>query len=311
MVDYLLKDLNSGTLSSNVLAGASTLPSASFATLPVVSAPDILWLTLDPEAVSGAPEIVKVTSHASSSTNVTVVRGQGGTTDRNHGSGTKVVAGLVKAVFDEIETEMGGLRTDLDADVADLLAHSADDDAHGSVTDLAAHVADNDGDAHVAATSSAAGFQSGAHWSKTERLGEGVELSRDSGQSVGNGTTAFVVWNQEVYDPANWHSNAEGNLINIPYTGFYLIEVKLGTSIAVSEAGFRLNSNTPGSGGTFFEFSNPEIDQMLTAFGTGLSEVRRLTAGDDLRVEITDDVGVGGGSTIGTGCRFLAVFLGP
>jgi len=84
-VATLFPNLKGGTITDNPLAiGATTINSAGFANLPVVTAPDFLWLTLDPDALVGAPEIVKVTTHTSSATSVTVVRGQQGTAARSH-----------------------------------------------------------------------------------------------------------------------------------------------------------------------------------------------------------------------------------
>jgi hypothetical protein len=64
--------------------GATTINSAGFAVLPVVVAPDFLWLSLDPDGVDGVPEVVKVTAHAAAATSVTVVRGEQGTVAREH-----------------------------------------------------------------------------------------------------------------------------------------------------------------------------------------------------------------------------------
>jgi len=114
MVDYILKDLQIGTLTSGISSGSTTLASASFAAIPVISAPAFMWMSLDPDGVDGTVEIVKITAHSSSSTSITVTRGHGGTTPRSHAADTKVVAGLVKAVFDEIEDELTVLRADVD-----------------------------------------------------------------------------------------------------------------------------------------------------------------------------------------------------
>jgi len=81
----LYPNLKGGTITDNPLAiGATTINSAGFANLPVVTAPDFLWLTLDPDALVGAPEIVKVTAHSSAATSVTVVRAQQSTAARSH-----------------------------------------------------------------------------------------------------------------------------------------------------------------------------------------------------------------------------------
>lgn len=66
----------SGGITDNPLAiGATTINSTSFALLPAVSAPDVMWLTLDPLAANGSPEIVQITAHTAAAGSVTVVRG--------------------------------------------------------------------------------------------------------------------------------------------------------------------------------------------------------------------------------------------
>lgn len=75
----------SGAISDNPLSsGATTINSSQFATLPVVTNPDVLVLTLDPLGAVGAPEIVTVTAHTSSATSVTVTRAAEGTSARSH-----------------------------------------------------------------------------------------------------------------------------------------------------------------------------------------------------------------------------------
>lgn len=83
----LRSNFNNGTLSAAATNVATTLSSAGFAALPVVAAPDVLFIVLDPQATAGNPEIVQVTAHTASATTVTVVRGQEGTIARAHASG--------------------------------------------------------------------------------------------------------------------------------------------------------------------------------------------------------------------------------
>ncbi len=84
----LRSNFQRGSLSSNVTNVATSLPSTEFSALPVVASPDYLEIVLDPDAVHGNPEIVKVTAHTSSATSVTAVRGQEGTSARSHNSST-------------------------------------------------------------------------------------------------------------------------------------------------------------------------------------------------------------------------------
>lgn len=77
--------------------GASTVNAAGLSSFPTVAAPDYAWLTLDSSAINGAPEIVKVTSHSASATVASIVRGQQGTTARQHPSGTRLVQSITQS----------------------------------------------------------------------------------------------------------------------------------------------------------------------------------------------------------------------
>lgn len=66
----------SGVLTADPGSGGTTLNSANFAFVPAVAIPNTMRLTLDPDGLSGAPEIVLVTAHTASATSLTVTRGQ-------------------------------------------------------------------------------------------------------------------------------------------------------------------------------------------------------------------------------------------
>jgi len=88
----LRRNFASGTITDNPLtAGATTINSAGFSGLPVVAAPDIMTLVLDPLGTGGIPEVAYVTAHTAAATAVTVVRGQestyGGSGARQHAQG--------------------------------------------------------------------------------------------------------------------------------------------------------------------------------------------------------------------------------
>lgn len=84
-----------GTTTDNPLtAGATTMNSAGLANLAAVSSAEAL-IILDPNRVSGAPEIVVVTAHTGSATSATIVRGQFGTSARQHAAGTEWVHGPI------------------------------------------------------------------------------------------------------------------------------------------------------------------------------------------------------------------------
>lgn len=100
----------SGTTTDNPLtAGATTINSPGFVDLPVVNTTNHLILILDPLEVAGQAEIVQVTSHAASSSSVTVVRGFDTTTPRQHNLGTTWFHGPV--VSDYNFTDIAALST--------------------------------------------------------------------------------------------------------------------------------------------------------------------------------------------------------
>lgn len=78
-----------GTTTNNpLLVGGTTLNSAGLANLAVVAGADRAVITLDPNRVNGAPEIVIVTAHSGAATSATITRGAEGTAAREHPSGT-------------------------------------------------------------------------------------------------------------------------------------------------------------------------------------------------------------------------------
>lgn len=86
----LRANLAYGTITDNpLLVGATTLNSAELPRLAAVSSPDIYAVTLDPHREHGEPEIIHVTSYDGSATSATILRGQEGTTAREHPAGTR------------------------------------------------------------------------------------------------------------------------------------------------------------------------------------------------------------------------------
>jgi hypothetical protein len=98
-------NLCSGTLTVDPGTGG-LLTSPGFANLPVVTAPDTLRLTIDPDGINGLPEIVLVTAHTASATTVTVTRGQetsfGGAAAHAHPIGTVWRHASTRAAFEEL-----------------------------------------------------------------------------------------------------------------------------------------------------------------------------------------------------------------
>lgn len=92
-----------GTITDNPLTNvATTMNSAGLANLAAVTAPDTALITLDPNRVSGAPEIVLVTAHTAAATSATIVRGDFGTAARQHALGTEWVHGPVATVSSDL-----------------------------------------------------------------------------------------------------------------------------------------------------------------------------------------------------------------
>lgn len=69
-------------------AGGSFSPasgwSAGAANFPAVASPDVAYITLDPDGINGAPEIVMVTAHTAAATTFTFTGAQFGTVGRIH-----------------------------------------------------------------------------------------------------------------------------------------------------------------------------------------------------------------------------------
>jgi hypothetical protein len=110
-------NITSGTLSADPGASGTTISSAALANLPVVTAPDTLRLTLDPDGVGGQPEVVPITNHAASATTATVIRGDesasGGSVGRAHSIGTKWTVSWTKAHADQLPYRLTNAKGDL------------------------------------------------------------------------------------------------------------------------------------------------------------------------------------------------------
>lgn len=98
----LYENLQGGTITDNPLSsGATTINSSAFQYLPTLTGGDVMYITLDPAGVNGAPEIVKITAHSAAATSVTVVRAQQDTTARAHPVSSQWIHGLTEADVDE------------------------------------------------------------------------------------------------------------------------------------------------------------------------------------------------------------------
>ena len=89
-----------GTVDNNPLAaGGTSLSADELANLVAVTGTDTAVITLDPNRVNGAPEIVYVTAHSASATTATILRGQEGTAARAHPQGTFWVHAATRVDF--------------------------------------------------------------------------------------------------------------------------------------------------------------------------------------------------------------------
>lgn len=189
-----------GTITDNPLSNvATTINSANFANLPVVSGSDIMYLVLDPDAVDGAPEIVTVTAHTASSTSVTVTRETQSTTKRQHASGTTWRAAFTKADADQLAAII--------ADGAIDTANLADDAVTTAKIDAGAVDTTELADGAVTAV----------------KLGDRSEFTATQQASTITGGTP-ITFDVEVQDDLGVGS-AGTSFWTIPSTGIYRISV--------------------------------------------------------------------------------------
>lgn len=126
----------SGNLLSDPGESGTTLQSDNFADLVEVSGGDFIVVVLDPKEQYGKPEIVHVTAHTALSTDVTVTRGEEGTTPRAHPIGTRWLANITKAATDRWDTfDMpSDIEPDDVASEGSSPAYARADHTHGIVT---------------------------------------------------------------------------------------------------------------------------------------------------------------------------------
>lgn len=248
----LYRNFLAGTTTDNPLSsGATTINSSGFASLPVVSGSDVMWLVLDPDATAGAPEIVKVTAHTASATSVTVTRAQQSTSARSHASGTTWRAVLTQTDLEEflktVDTANivdGAVTTAKIADVNVTTAKIADlnvttgklaaDAVNGTkIADDSIdseHYVDGSIDSvHLADAAVTTAKIADANVTSAKLASQAVRPSnfspsiftRAAAQSIPNGG-ANISWTAEVQDLDGWGTVTTSTLI-CPATGWYLI----------------------------------------------------------------------------------------
>src|SRR5690606_7821683 len=109
--ERIFVDFVAGVLSETLADDGTTLKGTFLASLPEVADPEFVALTLDPQEVDGAPEVVWVTAHSSASDEATVVRAQEGTVAREHVSGTVAVAAVTAAALEALKVADGEVTT--------------------------------------------------------------------------------------------------------------------------------------------------------------------------------------------------------
>src|SRR5690606_23652923 len=110
--ERIFVDFVAGVLSETLADDGTTLKGTFLASLPEVADPEFVALTLDPQEVDGAPEVVWVTAHSSASDEATVVRAQEGTVAREHVSGTVAVAAVTAAALEDLKLADGEVTTE-------------------------------------------------------------------------------------------------------------------------------------------------------------------------------------------------------
>ena len=217
----------STSLSAAINATQTTISVADASRLPTLSSGDYIYLTIDTDTASPTIEVVKVT--AISSNDLTVVRGQDGTTAASFSNGTKVELRVTAAALDDIAA--AGLPADGDgSDLQNVRAETVEvtiKNTSGSsiAKGTPVHQTGTSGAATFEVTPALAGTASTmpAHFIAAETLadeeeGRGILMGRISGvdtSSFSEGDTIYV--------------GASGGFVNTPPTGEGNLIQNLGT----------------------------------------------------------------------------------
>jgi hypothetical protein len=174
-----------------------------------------MYLVLDPEGVSGAPEVVTVTAHTASSTTVTVTRGSQSSTARQHAAGTTWRHTTTQA---DLSSFLTGV-PDNAVTTAKIL-----DDAVTTAKILDANVTTNKLN-NLAVTNAKLGNQSVTH-NKLHLMQ--VEYTRNATQSIPANGNAYVSFTGSLAF-TGWGTPTLTTL-TCPDTGIYLFTGRLLTS---------------------------------------------------------------------------------
>lgn len=313
----IYQNLIGGTLSADPGSGGTTMTSAALASLVVVSSPNTMWITLDPEGVNGAPEIIKVTNHTSSATTATITRAQQSTTARAHPIGTVWVHAGTKSDMDELPFRIMSARGDVlvgsganattrlalgaantvlasdgtdpswrkivSADITDGTIATADiaDSAITSAKIADATIATGDiADAAITAAKMEANFAQervGGYW------------QRGTAQTFPDAATTTLQFDNEVED-SDGFSTSSGTAITVPagLGGIYTAAVLLWGVGGVDTTNTNWYANL-NFGGIGVPLNTPSADDPASA---SCSWTGPLSAGDTVFVQVVNASGV-------------------
>jgi len=193
-----------GVVDNNPLSNVgTTLNSTGLATLPTVASPDFMWITLDPLAGAGAPEIVKVTTHTAAATSATITRAQQGTTGRQHNLNTVWRTGLTSDDTNDLPhrllTAKGQLVSASAANTPAMLTVGA------NTTILTADSAQS----------------TGLGWAAVQTLAKVCQLRQSTPQSIASSSPTALSFDTETLDVHGWHAGGNPSRITPTVAGWY------------------------------------------------------------------------------------------
>ncbi len=261
----LYRNFLAGTITDNPLSsGATTINSAGFANLPVVTGPDIMWLVLDPDAATGAPELVKVTAHTSSATSVTVVRAQQSTSARSCVTGTvwRIVATQtdLESFLTAVPTNhiVQSMMADNSVGTAELINANVTLAKLASDSVDASKIVDGSVGTNELAAGAVTSAKIGAQAVRPAAFSPSV-FTRGNGQVVLNGNSDPVTFTTEAQDLDGW-GTVSTSTFTCPATGVYIFATELiWATTPGGLATIRVEVNSQAAGGS--GYINGTVDE--------------------------------------------------
>lgn len=252
----------SGAINDNpLIIGATTINSPSFADLPVVDTTNHLIITLDPLEVFGAAETVMVIAHTAASTSVTAIRGQEGSTARQHPLATTWFHGPVGSDWNY--TQRTALST-----------NRPTSPFNGELI-------------YETNTNRWVARSSGGAWLPAPNNPPTVSLRRDASFNLTNAANTTISWDIEEWDTDNMWVIGSPTRITINTPGIYVVTANaLITSNATGlrELNFLVNGAVVGA-------VNANNAVNGTNHGATLSRTWKLGIGDFLETRIFQNSG--------------------